>query len=190
MRITFLTRSIGISGGMRAVLSLSDRLAKRGHDVEVTILEGKRVAAKDYDLKRPLWQLGMPQMEAMACGCALITTDTLGSRSYADHELTALVAEPRTRKNLADSIIRLADNRDVLQRLKKAGQERIASFSWREALDKLEESFFAINANGVEFCELNGPAIFGNFAKKYSLSDTGDAVLDGEIARINNVLMN
>jgi len=332
MKITFLVRSITISGGLRAVLKLSDLLAKRGHDVEVTVGEGPKVSRKNFDFSRPLWQptaarirfasnlfgknlrdsdvtiatawstaialnsadarvglkayfiqhyeslfhgpkakvdptyrygfyniatshwlkdllrevfhapsvlfitpvdlavfvpgpvnrssafrictlyskvhwkrfetgletirlvrasgrpvelvlisaqpvsfdepgvelhvgksqgdlaevfrscdvylstsmvegLGMPQMEAMACGCALVTTDTWGCRSYAVDGKNALIVDPASARGLADAIIRLYDNRKEMKKFQRAGMRKISSFSWDKAVKKLEAGF-------------------------------------------------
>lgn len=81
--------------------------------------------------------LGMPAMEAMACGCALVTTDTGGGLSYAEHDRTALVAEQRNPGALAEHLIALFDDRDRLQALQDAGRRRILSFQWPAAADRL-----------------------------------------------------
>ena len=70
----------------------------------------------------PSWDegLGMPPMEAMACGAALVTFDNGGCRDYALDRETALVA-PR---------------RDVIARL---GRDFVTSrFDWDRAAGRLE----------------------------------------------------
>lgn len=58
----------------------------------------------------PSWEegFGLPCLEAMACGAAVATTDTKGSRDYAVHGRTALVSPPRDPAALARNIVALA----------------------------------------------------------------------------------
>ena len=60
---------------------------------------------------------GMPGLEAIACGAALATTDTKGSRDYAIHNSTALVSIPRAPKKLAENILIFLRNRNLLKSL-------------------------------------------------------------------------
>jgi len=65
---------------------------------------------------------GFPGLEAIACGAALATTDTKGSREYAFHDVTALVSPPGDAQALAQNIGRLVADQDLRQRLVAAGQ--------------------------------------------------------------------
>ncbi len=57
----------------------------------------------------PSWEegLGLPGIEALACGAALACTDTKGGRDYALPGRTALVTPSHRPDLLADSVIRL-----------------------------------------------------------------------------------
>jgi hypothetical protein len=57
----------------------------------------------------PSWEegFGLPGLEALACGAALATTDTKGSRDYAFDEETALVSGPRDPEALARNVVAL-----------------------------------------------------------------------------------
>lgn len=72
----------------------------------------------------PSWEegFGMPGLEALACGAALATTDTKGSREYAIHEQTALVSPPGAPGALADHAIELLRDNALRGRLAGAGQ--------------------------------------------------------------------
>ncbi|MEJ7786018.1 MAG: glycosyltransferase family 4 protein [Solirubrobacteraceae bacterium] len=70
--------------------------------------------------------LGMPGMEALACGTALATTDTKGSRDYAIDRQTALVTPPRDPAALAQSIIELLGDADLRARLADAGRRHVS----------------------------------------------------------------
>jgi glycosyltransferase involved in cell wall biosynthesis len=80
----------------------------------------------------------LPPAEAMACGCALVSTDIGGVREYAEPEVTALLSPPRDPEALARNILRLLDDDAFRQRLAVAGHECIQSFTWERSTDQLE----------------------------------------------------
>ena len=81
----------------------------------------------------------LPPAEAMACGCAVASTDCGGNREYAEHEVTALLSPPRDPEALAGNIARLLEDDGLRLRLAKAGHERIQSFTWERSTDQLEQ---------------------------------------------------
>ena len=89
----------------------------------------------------PSWDegLGMPAMEAMACGAALCTYDNGGCRDYARDGETALVARRRDVDGLAAGIGRLVTDGALRRRLAEAGRALITrSFDWDDAVVRLE----------------------------------------------------
>jgi glycosyltransferase involved in cell wall biosynthesis len=92
----------------------------------------------------PSWDegLGMPAMEAMACGAALVTYDNGGCRDYARDGETALVARRRDVDDLAARLDRLVGDAVLRRRLAEAGRERVTrSFDWDAAVARLERLF-------------------------------------------------
>ena len=91
----------------------------------------------------PSWHegLGMPAMEAMACRCALVTTDTGGSRDYAIHKETALVSPPKDIDSLADNLIAVIDDKSLLKQLSENGQIKIKEFDWEKNCQRLIDMF-------------------------------------------------
>jgi glycosyltransferase involved in cell wall biosynthesis len=90
----------------------------------------------------PSWDegLGMPPMEAMACGAALVTYDNGGCRDYARDGETALVARRRDVADLAAKLERVASDPALRARLAAAGSEFVRSaFEWGRAVTRLEE---------------------------------------------------
>ena len=81
---------------------------------------------------------GLTATEAMACGCALVTTDNGGSREYAEDGVTALVVPPRRPEPLAAAIGRVLADDELRLRLARAGRERLTEFTWERSTDALE----------------------------------------------------
>jgi glycosyltransferase involved in cell wall biosynthesis len=89
----------------------------------------------------PSWDegLGMPSMEAMACGAALCTYDNGGCRDFAVDGVTALVAPRRDIDALALALGRLVEDHALRQRLALAGRELVTSrFDWERAVARFE----------------------------------------------------
>jgi len=84
---------------------------------------------------------GLPGAEAMACGCALATTDSGGVRDYAAHEKTALLSPPKNPEALAGNILRLLSDDSLRINLAKSGYNHIRNFTWDNSVDKLEKTF-------------------------------------------------
>jgi len=85
--------------------------------------------------------LGMPSMEAMACGAALVTTNTGGSQDYAFDGKTALVSPPREPEKLANNLACILDDETLRGELAKNGSKIINELSWEENTLKLERLF-------------------------------------------------
>jgi len=102
------------------------------------------LAARIYNQSRvfiaPSWTegWGLPGGEAMACGCALVSTDSGGVREYAEHEVTALISPPRDAPALACNLIRLLDDDALRVRLAEAGNRTIRQFTWERSAEHLE----------------------------------------------------
>ncbi len=89
----------------------------------------------------PSWDegLGMPAMEAMACGAALCTYDNGGCRDYALDGLTALVAPRRNVDALAQALSRLVEDGELRRRLAREGQQFVLTqFDWERVTLRLE----------------------------------------------------
>ena len=92
----------------------------------------------------PSWDegLGMPSMEAIACGSALVTYDNGGSRDYARDGETALVAPRRDVAALAAALRRLLDDQPLRRRLAEAGRAHVrTAFDWDGAVTRMENLF-------------------------------------------------
>lgn len=82
---------------------------------------------------------GFTAVEAMACGCALVTTDNGGSRDYASPRETALVVPPGEVGALADAVDELLRDDEQRWRLAEAGAQLVRErFDWDHTAEVLE----------------------------------------------------
>ena len=88
----------------------------------------------------PSWAEGwhLPPAEAMACGCAVVSTDIGGVRDYCEHEKTALLSPPKDPEALAANLLRVLQDDRLRVQLAKAGHEQIRQFTWERSTDLLE----------------------------------------------------
>jgi glycosyltransferase involved in cell wall biosynthesis len=94
---------------------------------------------------------GLPCIEAMACGCALVTSDNGGARDYAFHTKTALVAPPRKPRRLAAYVERLLTNEDARLRLARAGRGLVERYDWDASAHRIEKFLEAYRADPARF---------------------------------------
>lgn len=88
---------------------------------------------------------GMAAVEAMACGCALVTTANGGSDDYAHDGVTALVCGPSA-EEMSEAVGRLARDDALRIQLATAGTRLVAGFRWGAAAKRLEEAVVARSA--------------------------------------------
>jgi L-malate glycosyltransferase len=81
---------------------------------------------------------GLACVEAMACGCALVTTSNGGSDDYALHGETALVSEAEDASALADHIASLLVDDETRESLALRGRDYVQRFDWDTSAEMLE----------------------------------------------------
>jgi glycosyltransferase involved in cell wall biosynthesis len=157
-RVSVMTHSLDWKGLADAMEALSLVRAAR-KDVEVVLFGTEPVAGVGSFIASPTrpqvasllrssavhivssWEegFGLTGAEAIACGAALATTDTKGSRDYAIDGHTALVSPPRDPEALARNVLALLDDADLRARLVAAGQRhlRVVMPPWQEAAQRM-----------------------------------------------------
>jgi glycosyltransferase involved in cell wall biosynthesis len=81
---------------------------------------------------------GLPSCEAMACGCALVTYDSGGSREFAHDGETAVVVEEHGAAELAAATLALLRDPASRVRLAEAGERLVSGFTWERSVDEFE----------------------------------------------------
>lgn len=78
---------------------------------------------------------GLPILEAMACGCPVITSDTSSMPEVAGS--AALLVDPKDVNSIKNAMVNLMNEEEVREKLITAGMDRAAEFSYSKAAEKL-----------------------------------------------------
>jgi len=81
---------------------------------------------------------GLPPLEAMACGAAVITTDCGGVSEFAVDGENCLLVAPTDPESLAAAIRRLVEDKSLQNRLASGGIETASRFPWEKTVDGFE----------------------------------------------------
>ncbi len=81
---------------------------------------------------------GLPVLEAMACGCAVATTDSKGIDDFAIDGETCLKVPPRDPQAMAEAVLRLLRDPGLRQRLAVNGLAVAQRFGWERSIDAWE----------------------------------------------------
>jgi len=82
---------------------------------------------------------GLPPLEAMASGTAVVTTDCGGVRDYAIDGYNSLVVLPGNPEAVANATIEILRNDRLRDRLIRRGVETARQWTWDRVVDKFEE---------------------------------------------------
>ena len=82
---------------------------------------------------------GLPGIEALSCGCALISTDTGGVNDYTEHGKNALLSQPKDSKKMAENLLLLLKDEELRVSLAREGYKHVQNFNWDRSTDLLEE---------------------------------------------------
>lgn len=88
----------------------------------------------------PSWAEGyyLPAGEAIACGCALVSTKVGCVGEILEHEHSALISEPQDPEALAANLIRALQDQELRRMLVRNGQEKFARLNWEQQVKKME----------------------------------------------------
>jgi len=90
---------------------------------------------------------GMPPLEAMACGLAVVATESGGVREYLHDGENALIVSPREPRSLVRAIQKLMEDSDLRRSLAKQGLADSLDFTWDKAADKFEKVLLEITSD-------------------------------------------
>lgn len=81
----------------------------------------------------------MANMEAMAAGTPVVTSDLPAIREYADDGTNCLLVEPRSVDDIADAVGSVLRDDDLATRLRTAGRATAREYSWARQAAQLEQ---------------------------------------------------
>jgi glycosyltransferase involved in cell wall biosynthesis len=84
-----------------------------------------------------------PPLEAMACGCPVVTT-RYGTEDYAVDGINSLVVMPKDASALAHAVLTLLNDDAMRRRFREAGIETAKRFTWDATTDRFEEYFSSL----------------------------------------------
>lgn len=85
--------------------------------------------------------LGFAAIEAMAAGVPVVAADAGGIPHIVDDGRTGLLVPPGDATATANAVMRLLADRDLRERLARAGREEAERWSWRAATESLVERY-------------------------------------------------
>jgi glycosyltransferase involved in cell wall biosynthesis len=95
-----------------------------------TLLTESRV----FVLPTLLEGFGLANLEAMAAGCTVVSSNTWGVKDYLEDGANGVAVDPRSPDELAGALSRLLRDRDYAETLAHRGRETAARFSMTESL--------------------------------------------------------
>jgi glycosyltransferase involved in cell wall biosynthesis len=88
---------------------------------------------------------GLTGAEAMACGCALISTSHQGVHEYAENEINALISPVKDVDALFNNVVRLFSDDKLRNKIATKGAGDIRKLNWENSLDLFENTLNKIN---------------------------------------------
>ncbi|WP_159600149.1 glycosyltransferase family 4 protein [Agromyces humi] len=86
----------------------------------------------------------LPLLEAMACGCPVITTDAHGNRDFCIDEVNCLIVDQDDSDGLARAISRLLGDEELRRKFSESGLETARRYAWPVVLDELEDFYSSV----------------------------------------------
>jgi glycosyltransferase involved in cell wall biosynthesis len=102
---------------------------------------------------------GMPVMEAMASGLAVVATRCLGVATFAQHAQNCLLADTQDVLGLAQALLRVLTDEKLRARLALAARHTALRFTPEAITDRLEAVLYSLTAVSSEVLALRHPAL-------------------------------
>lgn len=90
---------------------------------------------------------GLPILEAMACGCAVVATDCGGPRDIIVDDENGFLVKVGDVDGIVRRVEQLLNDHVLRERFVKKSQETVNGFSWENSIDKLEKVLLNISEN-------------------------------------------
>jgi glycosyltransferase involved in cell wall biosynthesis len=90
---------------------------------------------------------GNPILEAMACGCAVVSTDCGGPGDVIEDGVNGFLAEVGDTETMVDKIVLLYNDEQLRNHMCANAIKTVESYSWPKVVDKLEGYLLSIYDN-------------------------------------------
>ena len=84
---------------------------------------------------------GLPTLEAMTCGAAVITTDTGGMRDFVQNGINALVINHHDKDDMKEKIEMLINDKKLIHKIAENGMKTALKFNWDNSIINMEKYF-------------------------------------------------
>jgi len=84
---------------------------------------------------------GLPLVEAMACGCPVVTTNADGNMEFCEEGINCLVS--KNNLDMAEKIMGLLADKTIANKLSKAALEVPRRYQWKDVIQRLEQILMA-----------------------------------------------
>ena len=84
---------------------------------------------------------GLPTLEAMTCGAAVITTDTGGMRDFVQNGINALVINHHDKDDMKEKIEMLINDKKLKHKIAENGMKTALKFNWDNSVINMEKYF-------------------------------------------------
>ena len=102
------------------------------------------ICASEYE------SFGLPILEAMCCGAAVITTDTGGCRDFVKDKANALIIEKHNIADMKEKIELLINNKELRKKIVENGLETAKKYNWDNSTKLVEQYYREISNYEVE----------------------------------------
>lgn len=82
---------------------------------------------------------GLTPIEAMACKCAVVATNTGCMVEIGENEKNVLLSEPKDVELMARNICRLVENRSLLESISEEGYKSVQNLDWSNSVNLFDE---------------------------------------------------
>ncbi|KGX89281.1 glycosyltransferase family 4 protein [Pontibacillus marinus] len=101
------------------------------------------VSASHYE------SFSLPPLEAMACGCPVITTNNKGVLEYAVHEENSLISEMKNPQDIASKLKRILGEQPLRDKIIQNGLVTARKFSWDQIMAEVLRYYRGISSYKV-----------------------------------------
>jgi len=92
------------------------------------------ISASEYE------GFGLPVLEGMACGAAVVTTESMGIDDFAIDRETCLKVPVKDYRAIAKAVLELLKNEKLRKKLQSNGLKKAKEFRWSKSIDALEKA--------------------------------------------------